>query len=612
MSPSGPTVDMQVAAVVRDASDVVNRAADRVATTVSPAVYERYGAEVGSFGEGAFFTLAPGADVASFTAHVIQRSPDVDIERWTGSASVAETGFGSTLEVIGNGLLIIAAVVAFAGILTVWQWFARAQVDRRPEDAVLERLGLDRRHRIVARLVPGVVVAVCGAVGAGALALALSARFPVGVAARAEPHPGIDPDGRIIVGMVLTFLVVAASAAAATVVRAGRRVPWRVGRRLVPAQLGPGALVVASDRRAVVPSTRLAVTVGALAITAALVFSASLRHLESSPRLYGWGFDSAVSSEDFDAPVLQAGAAVADDPAVREVGQAMFQVALEIDGAPVYGAAIGDGTGTIGPVVARGRAPRAADEVAVGRETLHQIGRSVGDDVTITSGDSRATFRIVGQAVVPVSSDGGRVGDGVAMTTAALPRLGLDLNDGCVQESCYRQLVVRWQDGADVAAAHARLTVPGSPSFEQPVAPAEVERLTEVDAMPWIVAALLALLASYAMVHAITLIVIRRRHDLAVFRALGGTARQLRWGVAVHIVVVVGWAAAIGTVLGLVAGRTLWRVVADAVGVVPAPTVPVLWLLALPVAVVVVAELAALVPARSASRARAALSLRSE
>ena len=614
--PSGPTVDMTVVALVRDPTDVVNRAADMVATTVSPAVYERYHDQVGSFGDGAFVTLAPGADLASFTAQVAERSPEADIERWTGATSVAETGFGTTLEVIGNGLLLIAAVVAFAGLLTLWQAFGRVQVDRLPEDANLERLGLGRRPRLVARLVPGVVVACCGALGAGAVALGLSGRFPIGVAARAEPDPGIDADPRIVLGMIVTFVLVVALVAGSAAARAGTgRI--RAGAAPVPdAEPCPaGSGPVRSSSPATAEGwfpPRAAVTVGALAITAALVFSASMRHLESTPRLFGWGFDTAVSSGDVDAPTLRDGVSVGDDPAVREVGQALFQVAMEIDGSPAYGAAIGDGTGTIGPVVARGRVPRAADEVAIGRETLHQIGRSIGDDVTIDAGHGPASFHVVGQAVVPVSSDGGRVGDGVAMTTAALPRLGLDVNDGCVQESCYGQLVVRWKDGADVEAAHARLEAPGAPAFEQPVPPAEVERLTEVDAMPWIVAALLAVLAAYAVVHALTLTVLRRRRDLAVFRALGGTPRQVRWGVAVHIVVVVGWSAGIGAVSGVVAGRALWRVVGDAVGVVPAPAVPILWLVALPVAIVAIAELAAVVPAWAASRARASLELRSE
>ncbi len=611
--PSGPSVDMEVVALVRDPTDVVNRAADMVATTVSPALYERYHDQVGSFGQGAFVTLAPGADVASFTAQVAERSPDAEIERWTGGTSVAETGFGTTLEVIGNGLLLIAAVVAFAGMLTLWQAFGRVQVDRLPEDANLERLGFARHPRLVARLVPGVVVACCGAIGAGALALVLSARFPIGVAARAEPDPGVDPDPRIVVGMVVTLVLVVALAWGATAARVGTGwIRGGVGRRAVSGRLGPGPLVVASDRRGLVPSTRAAVTVGALAITAALVFSASMRHLESTPRLFGWGFDTAVSSAASDAPTLRDGVSVADDPAVSEADRALFQIAMEIDGSPAYGAAIGDGTGTIGPVVARGRVPRAADEVAIGRETLHQIGRSIGDDVAIDAGHGPATFHIVGQAVVPVSSDGGRVGDGVALTTGSLPRLGLDVNDACMQESCYPQLVLRWRDGADIEAAHNRLEVPGAPSFEQPVPPAEVERLTEVDAMPWVVAALLAVLAAYAVVHALTLTVLRRRRDLAVFRALGGTPRQVRWGVAAHIVVVVGWSAGIGAVSGVVAGRALWRVVADAVGVVPAPTVPVLRLVALPVVIVAIAEVAAVMPAWSASRARASLELRSE
>ena len=231
-------------------------------------------------------------------------------------------------------------------------------------------------------------------------------------------------------------------------------------------------------------------------------------------------------------------------------------------------------------------------------------------------------MHIVGQAVLPVSADGGRVGDGVAMTTAALPRLGLDPAEMCGgTESCYQQTIVRWRDGADLDAAYARLvdTASADPpvanqvqSFEQPAPPAEVERLHEVDAIPWMVAALLAVLAAYATIHAIVLTVHRRRRDLAVFRALGGTPAQVRRGVAAHIALVVGASAAAGTVLGTVGGRLLWRAVAGAVGVVTVPAAPVEALLALPVAIVVLAEVAAVLPARAAGRVNPTTTLRAE
>ena len=319
-APSGPTIDMEVVGLVRDPADVVNRAGDMAATILTPAVYERYHDEVGSMGEGALFTMAPDGDIASFTSQVRERSPDAQVERWIGGTSVAETGFGSTLEVIGNGLLLLGAVIALSGAVAIWQAFGRASLDGRRRDAMLSSLGLDRRRRAVARLVPGVVVALVGAAGAGPVALVLSARFPIGVARRAEPDPGIDPDARILLGMAAVALVVTGLAVGSSLWTA-RRVRRRAARRSTGGSsvLGAGARVVASDGGALVASTRAAVAFGGLAVAAALVFSASMTHLQSTPRLYGWGFDTAVSSNDFDRPSLRGDAVLADDPAVSEV-----------------------------------------------------------------------------------------------------------------------------------------------------------------------------------------------------------------------------------------------------------------------------------------------------
>ena len=67
-----------------------------------------------------------------------------------------------------------------------------------------------------------------------------------------------------------------------------------------------------------------------------------------------------------------------------------------------------------------------------------------------------------------------------------------------------------------------------------------------------------------------------------------------------------------GLPLGLAIGRWLWRAIADQLGIVPAPRLPVLAVLVMIPAVLVVANVAAAVPGWLAARVRPADVLRSE
>ena len=71
-------------------------------------------------------------------------------------------------------------------------------------------------------------------------------------------------------------------------------------------------------------------------------------------------------------------------------------------------------------------------------------------------------------------------------------------------------------------------------------------------------------------------------------------------------------ALALGLPLGLAAGRWLWRAIADQLGIVPAPRLPILAVLVMFPAVLVVANVAAVVPGWLAARVRPADVLRSE
>ena len=605
------TIDLEVVGIMRDPLDVIARPTDIVITPLTPAAAKRF-EDLGSLGDGALLDLRPGADIDAFTTGLAAQLPDAEIERWIGGMDIADTGFGSTLDVIGDGLLAVGVVVALAGALAIGQAFARAASASRPDDATLDALGLQRRHRRLVTVAPSLGVALLGGFGSGAVALALSPRFPIGVARRAEPDPGLDLHPGIALGAVVVVLTVAALAAAGVAVTDRRRRSGpSTGLAVLPTP-NPIARVIGSGSAALARSTQMAVAFGALAVAAALVFGTSLSQLLDTPSRYGWSFDSAVVSETNDPTVVNEGVEVTADPAVEEAAEALFQIQLTIDEHPSLGYAIGDGSGTIRPAVARGRPPTSPGEVALGRETMRQLGVAIGEEVTIDGGAGPKPFRVVGQAIIPVSSDGGRVGNGAAFVTTALPALGIERPDACEQSSCYRQVVVRWADGADIDAAAERLLAEESAGFLRPVPPPEVERLSEVDDMPWVVASLLAVLAGAAAVHAVVVTVQRRRRDLAVVRALGATPSQSRRAITVHVAALVAIWAVIGTVLGVVVGRAMWQTVSSSLGVAAIANVPVLAIAAIPALAMLLTQLAAAVPARRAARLRPTHVLRGE
>jgi ABC-type lipoprotein release transport system permease subunit len=116
-----------------------------------------------------------------------------------------------------------------------------------------------------------------------------------------------------------------------------------------------------------------------------------------------------------------------------------------------------------------------------------------------------------------------------------------------------------------------------------------------------------ATLGAFFVAHVLITSVRRGRAELGVCRALGMRARDIssivRWQATA--VAVVGLA--VGIPVGLAGGRTAWRLFADELGVPPVADIPWLWM-----ALVALATLAALAPARRARNQSAAEVVRAE
>ena len=142
--------------------------------------------------------------------------------------------------------------------------------------------------------------------------------------------------------------------------------------------------------------------------------------------------------------------------------------------------------------------------------------------------------------------------------------------------------------------------------------PSKVGNLSQIGAVPRLLAAALAALGLAGIAHASLMAVTRRRGDIAVARALGFTPRQARatiiWqGIAISIAAIV-----IGVPTGVLVGRVVWKRVAEGVGALDLVSIPWLAFAVIPVtALAAVTVLTAAIGYRAA-RLRPAAVLRSE
>ena len=203
-------------------------------------------------------------------------------------------------------------------------------------------------------------------------------------------------------------------------------------------------------------------------------------------------------------------------------------------------------------------------------------------------------------------SDKTALGEGALLTKAELHRLGPDFGPG--------PFLVSLAPGATKADL-ARLVAQDDPTLVEVTGlqrPSDIVSYERERTTPFVLAGVLALLAIATVTHALVTAVRRRRRDLALLKTLGFTRRQVSASVAWQATTLGVAASAIGVPVGLVVGRWAWTALADNLGTVAEPIVPVLAvLLAVPL-VLLVANAVAFVPGRIAARLRPAIVLRSE
>lgn len=535
---------------------------------------------------------------------------------------------------------IVALFLVITGLLIVGQTLVRRTALGGGDDPILRSLGMTRRQVMAgASVVPG-LVGLAGTTLAVAGAYLVSSAFPFGLAGSYEPEPGrIFDAGRVLLWAAVVALVpIAVTAATAWrlsgasggiggIVEQPRSArPSRLAGAIarirvpVPALVGTRMALETGHGRTATPvrSTMIALTLAVAAAVGGLIFAASMDHFIATPRLWGVDFEFATGFP-FGEGVFEEVAlpAILEEPGLADLTIGNFQQTASLTGSSgvplevnVWGLESVRGDGAF-PTMTQGRWPASPDEIVIAAHTLDDLGVSVGETVTARVGDTAVDMTVVGVPVLPDFGFGPGLGEGAGLSMDALRRF--------YPESAWIELAIgNYTADASASEVLDRLN-PTLSQIDAAVSEEDLARLgtsvqdaSRYGRIPFYASLLFSVAALITLAHVLITSARVRRRDVAVLRTLGFRGRQ--------VMGTVGWQAstlalvgfALGAPVGLVIGRAGWNLLAQAMGVIAVPVVPVGSVLLLAPVLVVVALLVAVGPAVSARRTKPAQVLRAE
>ena len=629
-------LELEVVGVVALSQDFPPQLGDEtIHLQLTPAFLERY--DVPAFGvdDAATVRLRAADLLGSFRTRILRegREGSFVFDRVSHGANVQRS---MHLQALALWLLAAFAGLAFALILT--QAIAREVWRSAGDHALLAALGMSRSALALISILRAATIGTLGAALGAGVAIALSPLMPIGLARVAEPSPGFATDRAVLalgaaaaLGVPMLAAIVPSVRAAHASMRAGdagtRRVSSagvlaaRAGRS-VPVTVGVQMALEPGHGRSAVPvrSTIAAVAVGVGALVVALTFGGSLHRLVTEPELHGVPWDLSIVSEQAIDFATEADRLVAMPEVAGLSYGASFDLSLFVGDQEVEGIALDPFAGNVVPPVVEGRAPAPADatlEVVFGTATLRRLGVDVGDRLEVELpeiGSLDAT--VVGRGVVPTGDDVSAIGDAAWVSfEGLLSAAGVPAD---APEARASRVYIELAPGADPDVVIADLAnrygvTTDDDLYLPPVGtPGDLVSFGRVRGLPFIVAGLVALVAAGALAHTLITAIRRRRGEVAVLKTLGFTRGQARRTIAVQATVVAFIGSAVGIPLGVAAGRWAWVAFAEGQGVIPAPVTPVVAIAIVAPAALVLANLIAALPARSAARTQPAVVLRTE
>jgi hypothetical protein len=569
-----------------------------------------------------------------------------------------------SLRPIAIALGVFGAVTLLAAILVAAQLVARRFRTEVVDREVLRALGANPADTVLDGLLGLEGAILLGTLLAAGIAIGLSPVAPIGPVRSVYPSGGIAFDWTVLgFGMLALFASLTAIALALAIASAPHRVALRPrlrsgsGARIVasaarsgmsaPGVVGVRMALEPGEGRSAVPvrSALLGSILAVALVVTTVTFGSSLQTLVSNPALYGWNWSyilNPIGSGGGNVPKV-AFTMLRHDPYVDAYSGASYND-IEIDGQTVP-FLIENAGAAVTPPTLSGQPVTAAHQVVLGAATLAQLGKHVGDYVTLTYGTPADApyyvpakrLRIVGTATFPAVGFASTVSDHTSMGTGALladqvlpSEFSNALNGGSDAALAGPNMaLVRLKPDAPPRAALASLRriaqvsdqafadAPGGAAGNAIVVqgvqrPAEIVNYKTIGITPTLLVSGLALGAIAALALTLLASVRQRRRDLALLKTMGFVRRQLAAAVAWQATVAALVGILVGVPLGVVAGRWLWNLFAEQIYAVPYPTVPVPSLVLVGVGTLVLANVIAAVSARAAARTPTAFLLRSD
>ena len=564
--------------------------------------------------------LRPGTDVAEFGRRAAEAMGLPGLPVRDLAEDTKRVTHGTDLE--RTALLLFAAAVALAGVVLVGQALTRTVFALEQPATALRALGFTRNALVGGLVLPLAVTAITGAIVTVGTTIALSRFFPVGLAGRLEPDPGVHADWLVVLPGALLVALIVIGGAALSAMRATSRLRRRASvttrlsvvpalRRLavapLPAVIGAGLALERGEGERQLPVGPA--LVGAVAAVLGVVGAFGLLHgiddALARPDLSGQFWHADVLPTDPDGTDGLVADLAADDQISDVHIVTLTDVVFEGASVPIYSLDQRKGGTTF--TLLDGRRPTNPDEVVIGPATARALDKGIGDTIRV-EGDHERPLRVVGKGLLPQTPHFG-FDQGAWLTVEGFGAIAPPTDDA--REAT---ILVRFEPGVSVEEGAAGLEerYGDRAEIESSSLPLDVSLLRNVRTLPKALAAFLVVLGLGALGHVLATAVRRRRHDLAVLRALGFRPLQVAACVSWQAVTVSLVGLLLGIPLGIAAGRWSWRWVADSTPLLYAPPVAAFVVLASIPAALLLANAIAALPARRAATLRPAEVLRTE
>jgi hypothetical protein len=594
-------------------------------------------------------------DISAVEREIIAALPPGTTYNFQINSSVSAE-VNRSLEPESISLGVFGLIAGLAALIIAGGVIARG-LQRESDDVnVLRALGASRSTSALASVIGPLSSVVVGSILAVFVAFALSPLSPIGPVRAVYPDAGFAFDEFVLGFSFLALLLLLSAITFTLILRRSYRVAARARRLTSPlgsrvgrmaSDVGLPVTAVVGIRFALEPpgdrdaapvrSALVGAILAVMIVVATLTFGSSLNTLVSHPSLYGWNWNYAITSNGSGVPP-QAARLLGSDPYVEAYSGDNFANA-QIDGVTVPIILTTYRAKVTAPILS-GHEVTGAHQIVLGAETMQELHKHLGQTVWATYGTKKDSpvyvpptqMKIVGTATLPAI--GGTLTLHTSMGVGAV--LPISVEPPAFQKFLHSPIktldghtieFVRFRPGVPISRAVASLhkiarigqrlmneTPSGGSNVDvqSVLYPAEIENYRTIGIIPDLLALALALGAIVALGLTLIASVNRRRRDLALLRTLGFTGRQLLSAVAWQASVAGAIGAFFGIPLGIVVGRWLWTLFANNIYAVPRPTVPFIPLVIVALSALVLANLVAALPGRSAARTSAAQVMRGE